>query len=68
MGEPERAWESGWDGHERAQRRRLAALPFMEKLAWLEESQAMVLEIARARSARGAPTIKESAVPKRSAP
>ena len=47
--DPERAWESGWDGHERAQRRRLAALPLAEKLTWLEESHAMLIALARAR-------------------
>ena len=66
MGEHERSWEAGWDEHERAQRRRLAALPLMEKLVWLEESHAIVLQISRARAQRGAPTIKESAVPPRS--
>lgn len=32
-------WERGWDGHERAQLRRWAKLPFAQKLAWLEEAQ-----------------------------
>ena len=65
MGEAERAWESGWEDHERAQRRRLAALPLTEKLVWLEESHAVVLQISRARASRGEPTVKESAIPKR---
>ena len=37
-----RVWERGWADHERAQRRRLAALPLPEKLRWLEEAQALV--------------------------
>lgn len=32
-------WESGWEGHDLAQRKRLAALSLIEKLAWLEEAQ-----------------------------
>lgn len=30
---------TAWDDHARAQRRRMAALPLVEKLAWLEEAQ-----------------------------
>jgi hypothetical protein len=37
--EDDRVWERGWDGHTEAQRRRLANLPFIEKLRWLEEAQ-----------------------------
>ena len=55
MADPERAWESGWEQHERAQRRRIAALPLTEKLAWLEESHAVVIHIERSRSSRGTP-------------
>jgi hypothetical protein len=35
----ERAWERGWEGHEAAQRRRLAKLTLIEKLEWLEQAQ-----------------------------
>ncbi len=35
----ERVWDSGWDGHARAQLYRLAALSFQEKLQWLDEAQ-----------------------------
>ena len=35
----ELAWESGWEEHRLAQRRRFAALSLIEKLAWLEEAQ-----------------------------
>ena len=41
-GPRESEWERGWDGHERAQRRRLARLPFTEKLRWLEEAHDLV--------------------------
>ena len=34
-------WERGWEGHESAQLRRLAALPLREKIAWLEKAQAL---------------------------
>ncbi len=32
-------WEEGWDGHEKAQLLRMAALTFHEKLKWLEDAQ-----------------------------
>ena len=35
----DRQWERGWDGHLAAQLRRMARLPFGEKLDWLEETQ-----------------------------
>lgn len=34
-------WERGWEGHELSQLRRLAALSLREKIAWLEEAQAL---------------------------
>ena len=40
--EQDRVWESGWDGHQRAQLQRLAALPLAEKLRWLEEAHTLV--------------------------
>jgi hypothetical protein len=43
----ERVWESGWAGHEVAQRRRLARLPLAEKLQWLEETQRLVEQLRR---------------------
>ncbi|MBI5710942.1 MAG: hypothetical protein HZC42_11670 [Candidatus Eisenbacteria bacterium] len=38
-------WESGWEGHSRAQRRRLARLPLAEKLLWLEEAHRVILRL-----------------------
>lgn len=38
-------WERGWDGHERAQRERLAKLPLADKIAWLEEAHRVVLHL-----------------------
>jgi len=49
----ERLWEAGWDGHSEAQQRRLAALPLVEKLRWLEEAQKLAEQLARSRSAKG---------------
>jgi hypothetical protein len=43
-------WEHGWDDHQRQQIRRLAALPFSEKLRWLEEAHRLVLHLARQKS------------------
>ena len=50
----ERMWERGWEGHELAQRRRMARLTLAEKLEWLESAQRMVLQLRRgARSGGG---------------
>ena len=50
----ERVWERGWEGHELAQRRRMARLTLAEKLEWLESAQRMVLHLRRgARSGGG---------------
>ncbi len=35
-------WESGWEGHELAQMRRLAKLSLEQKIRWLESAQEMV--------------------------
>ena len=42
-------WPAGWDGHTRAQRRRMAGLPLSEKLAWLEEAQRVAASLAASR-------------------
>jgi len=34
-----REWERGWEGHDRAQRQRIARLSLIEKLEWLESAQ-----------------------------
>jgi len=39
MGFSEREWERGWEGHDRAQRQRIARLSLIEKLEWLESAQ-----------------------------
>jgi hypothetical protein len=38
----DRTWEVGWEGHERAQRERLARLPLAVRLEWLEEMQRVI--------------------------
>lgn len=53
----ERLWEPGWDGHERAQRERLARLSWEQKLDWLEEAHRFVI---RMRSARSSPASDEA--------
>lgn len=50
MSDPEVGWERGWEGHERAQLRRLAALSFADKLAWLEQAQRFVMALSRDRA------------------
>jgi hypothetical protein len=36
-------WPHGFEGHERAQRRRMATWSLEEKVAWLEEMHLMLL-------------------------
>ena len=48
----ERVWERGWDGHERAQLRRQAKLPFALKLQWLEDAHKMALALQKGRTAQ----------------
>lgn len=43
----EGAWESGWDGHELAQLRRMAKLSLSQKLEWLEEAQRLAARLQR---------------------
>lgn len=52
MSGPETLWEAGWEGHDLAQLKRMAALPFMDKLAWLEEAHRVALSLAEARASR----------------
>jgi hypothetical protein len=51
----ERIWEEGWNGHEQAQRRRLASLTLAQKLQWLEDMQRIVDHLHRSRAARDTP-------------
>ena len=57
MTDDERTWEAGWEGHELAQRRRLARLTLAEKLDWLEEAQRLLnrLRAAQASKAQDGP-------------
>jgi hypothetical protein len=45
-------WPRGWAEHELAQLRRLAQLPFSEKLEWLEQAHRVVLHLSKARTAQ----------------
>ena len=40
-------WDVGWDGHRRAQQRRLARVTFAAKLEWLEEAHELVMQLSR---------------------
>lgn len=40
-------WEEGWEGHEKAQLLRMAALPFEEKVRWLEKAQERVQSLQK---------------------
>jgi len=42
-----RMWEPGWQGHAEAQRVRIAGLPLVEKLRWLEEAQHVLAHLRR---------------------
>lgn len=46
----DREWEHGWVEHEQMQLRRLANLPFADKLAWLEEAHRVVLHLSSGQS------------------
>jgi hypothetical protein len=48
-------WPRGWEGHERAQLRWMAQLPFRLKLQWLEEAQRLVLQLSQQLGAPGGP-------------
>ena len=43
----QRQWESGWQAHALAQRRRLAALSLMQKLDWLEDTEQLIAHMRR---------------------
>lgn len=47
-----RCWERGWEGHERAQRKRLAKLPLVDKIEWLEQAQRVALHLLADRADR----------------
>ena len=68
----ERTWECDWDGHELAQLRRWAQLPFWEKLEWLEEAQRLADHMQGARQKTGmggqAPDATDSASPDQEGP
>jgi hypothetical protein len=42
-------WEKGWREHDTQQLRRLAALPLVVKLKWLEEAHRIVRHLSRKR-------------------
>jgi hypothetical protein len=42
-------WEKGWRGHDTQQLRRLAALPLVVKLKWLEEAHRIVGHLSHMR-------------------
>ncbi len=46
----DRAWDRGWHEHKTRQLMRLARLSFAEKLAWLENAQALADAIASAKN------------------
>ncbi len=55
-----RTWETGWQGHTSAQLRRLALLPFSEKLKWLEEAHHLVLRLDAARKKKSVRALDRS--------
>ena len=48
-----RQWERGWNEHEQMQLKRLAGLPFGEKLTWLEEAHRVVRQMYSRQSESG---------------
>ena len=49
----DRVWEEGWEAHELAQLRRLARIPLVEKIRWLERAQRLAKQL---NSGRNSPT------------
>lgn len=45
-------WPCGWDEHRIEQLKRMARLPFREKLRWLEEAHRLVLAMGGGKAAR----------------
>ena len=43
-------WEIGFEGHESAQRGRMAALPLWVKIEWLEQAQQIVQHMQESRA------------------
>jgi hypothetical protein len=52
---PDADWPRGWAEHTDAQRRRLARLPLVEKLRWLEEAQKLAEHLRRKDEPRSNP-------------
>ena len=48
-------WEVGFEGHEIAQLRRIAKMPFSKKLEWLEEAHHLALRLQAAKRCRIVP-------------
>ena len=65
--ETERAWDCDWDGHQLAQLRRMARLPFCEKLEWLEEAQRLAAYMLNQRSKTTNAAPADPAVPQATA-
>ncbi len=59
----EQMWEVGYDGHEAAQRRRMATLPFQVKVQWLEEAQEIVEYLRKSRAAAPASGVVRERLP-----
>lgn len=68
----DREWEVGWEGHERAQIRRMARLSLIEKLQWLEEAHRLVRHMRRpdpgTRTPLDEPDGREAHEPRRDVP
>jgi len=43
----DRGWDAGWEAHELAQRRRMARIPLIEKLEWLEAAHRVARHLRR---------------------
>jgi hypothetical protein len=56
-----KGWDVGFDGHRRAQQRRLARMSFAEKLDWLEEAHELVKHLSRGPVGGSGPAIVRDA-------
>lgn len=45
-------WDRGWDEHKLRQMQRLAQMPLIKKLEWLEQAHHVVIALAKSRTTR----------------
>jgi|CXWL01.1.fsa_nt_gi hypothetical protein len=52
MNEPIHEWDCGWDEHKLRQLQRMARMPLVKKIEWLEQAHHVVIALTKSRAAR----------------